>query len=109
MRDGGWYTMKTNNLKPLIAFLICIIIMVSAMSIAYGFKTDFGNIDISTLRLQTDNGHSISYKIYVPDTATAEQPAPSVLLIHGYQNDKDTSSACYHIIQGHRSSNGMVH
>lgn len=85
--------MKTNTLKPLIAFLVCIVIMVSAMSLAYGIQTDFGKIDVSTLQLQTNDGGSITYKLYVPDTATAADPAPAVLLIHGYQNDKDTSSA----------------
>lgn len=33
------------------------------------------------------------YKLYTPKTATAETPAPGVLLLHGYQNDHETCAA----------------
>lgn len=33
------------------------------------------------------------YKLYTPKTATAETPAPDVLLLHGYQNDHETCAA----------------
>ena len=33
------------------------------------------------------------YKLYTPKTATAEPPAPGVLLLHGYQNDHETCAA----------------
>lgn len=33
------------------------------------------------------------YKLYTPKTATAETPAPGVLLLHGYQNDHETCVA----------------
>ena len=79
--------------KPLIAFLACILVMASSMSMAYCMQTDFGKIDVSVWQIKTDSGDSITYKLYVPDTATAENKAPAVLLIHGYQNDKDTSGA----------------
>ena len=85
--------MKKGLKKPLIAFILCILVMAAAMSAAYCIQTDFGNIDVSTWQIQTDSGHSITYKLYVPKTATEDNPAPAVLLIHGYQNDKDTSAA----------------
>jgi len=85
--------MKTGIRKPLIAFAVCIIIMASAMSLAYGLQTDFGKIEVTRWKIQTDDGESIVYKLYVPDTTTEENPAPAVLLVHGYQKDKDTSAA----------------
>lgn len=33
------------------------------------------------------------HKLYTPKTATAEPPAPGVLLLHGYQNDHETCAA----------------
>lgn len=33
------------------------------------------------------------YKLYTPKSATAETPAPGVLLLHGYQNDHETCAA----------------
>lgn len=85
--------MKTGIKKPLIAFIVCLLVMAAAMSAANLIQTDAGRIDVSTWRIDTDDGESIAYKLYVPNTATADSPAPAVLLIHGYQNDKDTSGA----------------
>ena len=83
--------MKTVK-KPLLAFIICILIMAAAMSLAYCFQTNFGNIDVITWHIDMD-GKAMAYKLYVPHAADEEHPAPAVLLIHGYQNDKDTSAA----------------
>ncbi|MBN2851737.1 MAG: alpha/beta hydrolase [Clostridia bacterium] len=85
--------MKKSIKKPLIVFLACLLIMIAAMSLAYAFQIDFGKIDVSIWQIETDNGEVITYKLYVPDSATADNPSPAVLLIHGYQNDKDTSGA----------------
>ncbi|MCK5129065.1 MAG: dienelactone hydrolase family protein [Clostridiales bacterium] len=84
--------MKYNKKKLWIVFGICLIVMISSMSLANGIQTDFGEIDISTWTIDTDDGEVISYKLYVPDGVTPDNPAPAVLLIHGYQNDKDTSA-----------------
>ncbi|MBP5160327.1 MAG: hypothetical protein ILP10_08550, partial [Lachnospiraceae bacterium] len=35
----------------------------------------------------------LAYKLYVPKTATEANPAPAVLLLHGYQNDHETCAA----------------
>jgi hypothetical protein len=85
--------MKHGVKKPLIAFIACILVMAAAMSAAQLIQTDFNRIDVSTWCIDTGGGESITYKLYVPDTATEDSPAPAVLLIHGYQNDKDTSGA----------------
>ncbi len=85
--------MKTGIKKPLAVFIACILIMTAAMSAAYLLETDFGKIDVSVWKIERDEGGSMTYKHYVPNTATAEHPAPAVLLVHGYQNDKDTSGA----------------
>lgn len=62
------------------------------MSLAAAIQSDFGNIDVSAWTFEADGGETMSYKLYVPKSATADNPAPGVLLIHGYQNDKDTSA-----------------
>ena len=82
--------MKTKIGKPLAVFIVLILVMAGSMSAAYAVETDFGNIDVSSWQIETGEG-VITGKLYVPDTATVDSPAPAVLLIHGYQNDKDTS------------------
>lgn len=84
--------MKRKPNLPLIAWLVCLAVMIASMSLAAAFQTDFGKIEVTSGVLESDGG-AITYKLYRPISATAENPAPAVLLMHGYQNDKDTSAA----------------
>ncbi len=78
--------------RPLIAFIICVAVMAASMGVAAAVQSDFGNVDVSEWYFET-GGDVITYKLYVPKTATAASPAPAVLLLHGYQNDKETNAA----------------
>ena len=62
------------------------------MGIASAVQSDFGNVDVSEWYFET-GGNVITYKLYVPKSADAASPAPGVLLMHGYQNDKETNAA----------------
>lgn len=55
-------------------------------------QTDFGKVKIENGSIVTDLGE-ITYKLYIPSTATTESKAPAVLMLHGYQNDHETSDA----------------
>lgn len=79
--------------KPLAVFILCLAVMVAAMVTAAMVQTDFGRIEILSGSLDTVDNGRIAYKLYRPLAATAQNPAPAVLLMHGYQNDKDTSAA----------------
>ena len=78
--------------KPLAVFICLTVVMAAAMGLAALYQTDFGTVDVSVWYLETDGGDVCAYKLYVPQSAAADTPAPAVLLFHGYQNDKDTSS-----------------
>ncbi len=73
----------------LAAFLVLIIL---CMVFANIIQTDKGNVSIRREYIDTDLGR-LSFKLYVPDSATAASPAPAVLLLHGYQNDSETCAA----------------
>jgi dienelactone hydrolase len=85
--------MISGTKKLWVAFIVCLIVMISSMSLAAAIQSDFGRIDVSTWTIDLQNGDTMAYKLYVPKSATDEKPAPAVLLIHGYQNDKDTTAA----------------
>ena len=85
--------MKKKLNRYWIAWICCIAVMLASMSLAAAFQSDFGDIEVTRGAYTTDDGETITYKLYRPKTATAENPAPAVLLMHGYQNDKDTSGA----------------
>lgn len=51
-----------------------------------------GSIAVTEGWIETDVG-DLMYKLYTPQGATAENKAPGVLLLHGYQNDHETCAA----------------
>ena len=84
--------MKTPVIRLFALLLGLIIAVFGCMCIAHGIQTDHGSVAVSRGTLDTDAGE-LSYKLYVPDNATAGNPAPGVLLLHGYQNDHETCAA----------------
>lgn len=84
--------MKTAIKRPLAIFLALVLAAFGCMCIAHGIQTDHGNVKVSAGVIETDVG-DLTYKLYTPKSATAEHPAPGVLLLHGYQNDSETCAA----------------
>lgn len=71
--------------------------VVGCMAAASWLERDFGKVDVSLVRVPVvAKGGEETYvagKLYVPRGVSASAPAPAVLALHGYQNDKDTSAA----------------
>lgn len=71
------------------------------MGFAHGIQTGFGKIDVSSGLIDTTyqsmDGKTrqgkIAYKLYVPKSASDTNKKGAVLLLHGYQNDHETSAA----------------
>lgn len=78
--------------RPLAILLTLVLAIFGCMYLANGIQTDHGSISISEGIIETSAG-DLTYKLYVPDNASAETPAPGVLLLHGYQNDSETCAA----------------
>lgn len=91
-RERRYFFMTSQRKKSLILMVISVLIAFFCMFSANIVQTDSGNIKITTGTIQTDVG-DIAYKLYTPKTATAENKAPGVLLLHGYQNDHETNAA----------------
>ena len=84
--------MKKSVLRPTCLLMVLLLLLFGCMCIANGIQTDHGRIDVAKGSLETAYG-DLTFKLYVPETATAENPAPGVLLLHGYQNDHETCAA----------------
>ena len=84
--------MKASVKRPAALLLAMIVLIFVCMGIAHSIQTGGGTIAVSKGILDIDAG-SLTYKLYVPDNATPETPAPAVLLLHGYQNDHETCAA----------------
>lgn len=76
--------------KQFLAFLVLFALMVCAALGAYLIDNDFGNIKVARVKIPVESGE-ITAKIYIPKGVSETNPAPAILCIHGYQNDKETS------------------
>ncbi|MDR1218853.1 MAG: dienelactone hydrolase family protein [Treponema sp.] len=88
--------------KSLAACITCIAAAFLAASLASLAQTDFGRITVTSGFFETivpdgpagnNMAGRIAYKLYVPKGVDAANSAPAVLVMHGYQNDRETSAA----------------
>lgn len=83
--NGPWKKYVICTALLLLGAFVC-------MGVANGIQRGGGSIDVSEGELVSEYG-GLTFKLYRPETATADSPAPAVLLLHGYQNDRETGSA----------------
>ena len=84
--------MNTTAKRSLALLTALIVLIFACMGIAHGIQTGWGAIDVTLGVIETEVG-DLTYKLYVPATATEAAKAPGVLLLHGYQNDRETCAA----------------
>jgi pimeloyl-ACP methyl ester carboxylesterase len=56
-------------------------------------QTDAGSVSVRDVRFNSAEGRVLSALLYVPETATAESPAPAVMTSHGYVNSRETQGS----------------
>ncbi len=64
-----------------------------ASLIGWFIQADFGKVDVSNVTYKNYNGIRIRAKLLRPVSATPAHPAPGVVYIHGYQNNRETGDA----------------
>jgi uncharacterized protein len=80
-------------------FVVWIVLLASLMLSLAAFVTaslvqrDFGKVEVSNVTYPNANGIPIRAKLFVPNNVSAAHPAPGVVYIHGYQNNRETSDA----------------
>lgn len=88
--------MKTDNKRSAAVLAMLLVVIFICMISANSIQHAGGTIDITEGFIDADvsgDTAQLCYKLYRPVGATEENPAPAVLLLHGYQNDHETCSA----------------
>lgn len=86
--------MKKLKKSTRVLCLALIIMLVSCIG-ASAIQTDFGGVTIKDLRWETESGHQMSALLLIPDTATAENPAPAIVCSHGWYNNREMQDLNY--------------
>ena len=77
--------------KKLTVFVILLALIFVLMYVGNLIQTDFGRVTIEPITIEITDMGVITGRLYKPESASKEA-APAVLMMHGYQNDKDTSA-----------------
>ncbi len=84
--------MKSNNTKNVFWLIILMVLISFSALMAQALERDFGKINIQFVKIVTPSGDAIAAKLYRPIWVSPENPAPAVINMHGYQNDKDVQT-----------------
>ena len=71
---------------------ITILIIILSSFIASMVQSSWGDVDVQTIKLPTQNGQWVVADLYKPNSATSENPAPLIIVIPGFQRSKETLS-----------------
>ena len=85
---GKW--MK-NSSKRLLT--ISVLLMLISMVMAGTLQSDFGKVTVKKIKVETDAGLTMGGLLYVPDSATEENPAPAAVVVHGWWKTKESQSS----------------
>ena len=92
MNTAGLFDPDRRSKAPLV-FIACLAVLMGATLLASQVQKNFGTVDVSNAAYLNYNGIPIRAKLLRPLSASKSHPAPGVVYIHGYQNNRETSDA----------------
>lgn len=82
--------MKTQKRKCQWRFLVLsVILIIVGIAGSKLLQTNFGKTDIRNVVIESESGHTLSMDLYIPENATTETKAPTILVQHGGNNNKE--------------------
>lgn len=88
MSEQKQATRSTKKSVRLLCISLALVLIGSVM--ASLFQSDFGKIEVTNLTIPYYNGQYVSADLFKPKTATAESPAPLVIVLAGSNRTKET-------------------
>ena len=92
MNTAGLFDPDRRSKAPLV-FVVCLAVLMGATLLASQVQKNFGTVDVSNAYYLNYNGIPIRAKLLRPLSASQSRPAPGIVYIHGYQNNRETSDA----------------
>ncbi len=83
--------MKKRNKNVVLVCIALGLVLVGSL-FASLFHSDFGRVNITEVTYITEDGARFHSLLYVPDSATVENPAPAVIAAHGYNNTAEVQT-----------------
>jgi len=81
------------SIKIWFVFLVLLFVLLASVNLASQVQRDFGNVEVRNVFFENQSGIRVRAKLLKPVDASQSEPAPGVVYIHGYQNNRETSDA----------------
>jgi pimeloyl-ACP methyl ester carboxylesterase len=82
---------KKSKRVSIILLVVALFLILVGDLLASAIQTDFGKVKVTDVRFVVGtDGTEMNALLYVPKNATAQNPAPGILCIHGYLNNSGT-------------------
>ena len=69
--------------------LLSTVVLLFASLVASVVQNSFGRVHVQDIKVPTHNGQWVVADLYKPDSATADNPAPLVVVVPGFQRSKE--------------------
>lgn len=78
--------------RKAIGAIVCLLICIASMVIQYLMLTSLGSVRMEKITTQSEIGYTLSGTLFIPKDATAENPAPAVVMTHGSWRSREVMS-----------------
>ena len=77
-----------DKIKKTAKLFLCVslVLMLLCGIVVSAVQTSGGKVVMKELNIETDSGYTMSAYLFIPKTATADNPAPAIVTSHGYLN-----------------------
>ncbi|WP_175986452.1 alpha/beta hydrolase family protein [Microbacterium tenebrionis] len=83
--------LRRNGFWLALSLVLCLVSAIGASAV----QTAVGSIAVKDLQWETSSGRMLNALLFVPDSATAGDPAPAVVVSHGWWNNREMQDANY--------------
>lgn len=83
--------LRRNGFWLVLSLVLCLVSAIGASAV----QTAGGSIAVKDLQWETSSGRMLNALLFVPDGATADDPAPAVVVSHGWWNNREMQDANY--------------
>jgi len=80
--------MFKNWLKPVKWLVVLLVVILVSSFFASTIQSSFFSVNVDKIMFETENGELAGY-LYMPRGVDADNPAPAVILTHGYLNNAE--------------------
>lgn len=74
----------------IIGLIVTILITLGAQILAHAAMTDWFKVSVTNVAFENKNGLILRGKLFRPEDVETANPAPGVVYLHGYQNNRET-------------------